>query len=59
MSPVRFRRTMRLGALRLNLSRRGVSPSIRLGPVTRSLRTGRTSLNLPGPFSWISRGRRR
>jgi hypothetical protein len=55
MSPFRFRKTVRLGALRLNLSRGGVSPSVRLGPVTRSLRTGRTTINLPGPFTWTSR----
>lgn len=53
MSPLRFRRSLSLGPVRLNLSRRGVSPSVRVGPVSHSLRTRRTSVRLPGPFSWV------
>lgn len=59
MSPIRFRRRIGLGPIRLNVSSRGVSPSVRVGPVTGNVRSGRTSINLPGPFSWVSRGRRR
>lgn len=58
MSPFRFRKSVGLGPLRLNVGRRGVSPSLRVGRVSRSLRTGRTSVNLPGPFTWFSGGRR-
>jgi hypothetical protein len=36
----------------LNFSRRGVSTSARLGPLTVNSR-GRRSVNLPGPFSWF------
>ena len=57
MSPFRFRKTLGIGPLRLNLGRRGVSPSLRVGRVTRNLRTGRTSVNLPGPWTWVSRRR--
>jgi hypothetical protein len=59
MSPIRFRKSVGLGPLRLNVSRRGVSPTVRVGRVSRSLRTGRTSVNLPGPFTWFSGGRRK
>lgn len=48
-----FRKSLSFGPLRLSLSKRGLSPSVRIGPVSHSLRTRRTSVRLPGPFSWV------
>jgi hypothetical protein len=49
---LRFRKSLRFGPIRLNLSKRGVSTSVTAGPVSVSRRG--TSVNLPGPFSWFS-----
>jgi hypothetical protein len=44
MSPLRIRKSLSFGPLRLSLSKRGVTPSVR---------AGRVSVRLPGPFSWV------
>ncbi len=59
MSPLVFRRRIRFGPLVLHFGRRGPSTSVKVGPVTHNLRSGRTSLNLPGPWSWVFGRRRR
>ena len=50
-----FRRQWRLGPLRLNLSKRGLSTGIKLGPFSTNSRTRR--LRISGPFGswWTSR----
>jgi hypothetical protein len=53
-----FRKRVKLGPFRFNLSRRGVSTSVKAGPVTHGGRHRRTTVNLPGPFSWMTRGKR-
>ncbi len=55
---LRFRKTVRLGPLRLTLGGRRPSLSVRVGKVSHNLTSGRTSVNLPGPFSWVV-GRRK
>lgn len=56
MSPLRFRLSRRLGPVRLNLSKRGVSPSLTAGRVTTS-RRGTSLRLLPGLSWWFGRGR--
>lgn len=47
-----FRVRPKLGPFRLNVSKRGLrSVSFTLGPYTRNLRTGRSSIDSPGPGS--------
>ncbi|WP_448621216.1 DUF4236 domain-containing protein [Geodermatophilus sp. URMC 65] len=56
--PLHFRLTKRLGPLRLDLSRRGISPSLHVGPVGYSPRGRRWSVRLPGPFRYVFSRRR-
>ncbi len=56
--PLHFRLTKRLGPLRLDLSRRGISPSLHAGPVGYSLRGRRWSVRLPGPCRYVFSRRR-
>jgi hypothetical protein len=51
MSPLRIRKSLSFGPLRLSLSKRGVTPSVRAGRVSASRRG--VSVRLPGPFSWV------
>lgn len=55
----RFRKTLRLGPLRWNLSNSGISTTFRFGPWSWNSRTRRHSVDLPGPVNWRSKGRRR
>lgn len=52
-----FKKRIKVGAFRVNLSRSGVSVAVKAGPVTENVTHRQTTVNLPGPFSW--RGRRR
>ena len=56
--PFDFRVTKRLGPLHLHLSRRGISPSLHVGPVGYSPRRRRWSVRLPGPFRYVFSRRR-
>ncbi|MGR6967444.1 DUF4236 domain-containing protein [Geodermatophilus sp. URMC 61] len=56
--PLHFRLTKRLGPLRLDISRRGISPSLHVGPVGYSPRGRRWSVRLPGPFRYVFSRRR-
>ena len=56
--PLHFRLTKRLGPLRLDISRRGISPSLHVGPVGYSPRGRRWSVRLPGPFRYVWSRRR-
>jgi hypothetical protein len=47
-----LRKRIKVGPFTLNLTRRGVSTSVRVGPVTYGGRHRRTTVSLPGPFSW-------
>lgn len=57
--PLLFRKRISFGPLALNLSRSGVSWSVRLGPWSWNSRSRRQRVDLPGPFAWQSRSRRR
>lgn len=54
MSPLRFRKRLRLGPLPvwLNFSRTGVSWSVKVGPWSWNSRKRRQRLDLPGPLHW-------
>lgn len=55
-----FRVRPKLGPFHLNVSKRGLrSVSFTLGPYTRNLRTGRSSIDTPGPGSLQFGGNRR
>lgn len=57
-----FRVRPKLGPFHLNVSKRGLrSVSFTLGPYTRNLRTGRSSIDSPGPGSiqWGGKPRER
>lgn len=57
-----FRKRVRvLPFLWLNFSKRGVSATGDVGPVSVNSRSRRLRVDLPGPFAWVSRplGRRR
>ncbi len=56
--PLHFRLTKRLGPLHLHISRRGISPSLHVGPVGYSPRGRRWSVRLPGPFRYVFSRRR-
>ncbi len=56
--PLHFRLTKRLGPLRLDVDRRGVWPSLHVGPVGYSPRGRRWSVRLPGPFRYVFSRRR-
>lgn len=52
-----FRKTVRLGPIRLNFTKKGLSSwSVRLGRWSWNSRTRRHRVDLPGPFSWTSKG---
>lgn len=55
----RFRKSLRLGPVRVNLSKAGLSTTLRIGPWSWNSRTRRHSVDLPGPINWQSKGRRR
>lgn len=49
----RFRKKISLfPGLSINLSNSGVSASVKAGPISWNSRTEKTSVNLPGPFSY-------
>jgi hypothetical protein len=55
--PFRFRKRVRiLPFLHLNLSNSGRSWTWRFGRVSRNSRTGRTSVDLPGPVNYQTKG---
>ena len=41
-----------LPGLSLNLSKSGISASVKAGPISWNFRTQKTSINLPGPLSY-------
>ncbi len=43
-----------LPGISLNLSKSGISTTVKAGPISWNSRTQRTSVNLPGPFSYQS-----
>ncbi|WP_117211233.1 DUF4236 domain-containing protein [Allorhizocola rhizosphaerae] len=50
---IMFRRTLRLGPLRLHFTQRGLSSwSIKLGAWSWNSRARAHRVDLPGPFSW-------
>jgi hypothetical protein len=56
--PVTFRKRFRFGKHYFaTASRSGVSHTIRFRPVSWNSRTGKISVDLPGPFGYKSRGR--
>lgn len=56
--PFHFRWTKRIGPLHLDVSRRGIRPSLHVGPVGYSPRGRRWSVRLPGPFRYVFSRRR-
>lgn len=61
VSGLRFRQSVKVGPFRINLGKKSVSVTAKVGPVKRTIGTRgtRTSVNLPGPFSWTHRRPRR
>lgn len=60
MSPLRARKRLRVGPFRINLTQRGLtSVSIKEGPATYNFTHRRWWVNLPGPFFWTTKARRR
>jgi hypothetical protein len=55
---IRARKTIKFGPFRVNVTTRGASVSATEGPVTVNSRR-RVRVNLPGPFFWTGRPRRR
>ena len=56
---LRFRKSIKvLPGVRVNLSKSGVSATVKAGPVSVNTR-GRVSVNLPGPFSYVQEAPRR
>lgn len=52
-----FRKSMRFGPLKLNFGKRGfTSWGLKLGPWSWNSRTKSYRVDLPGPFSWTSKG---
>ena len=50
---LQFRKRIKLGKhLTLNISKSGISPSIKLGHTTRNLKSKKTTINLPGGLSY-------
>jgi hypothetical protein len=57
--PLLYRKVVRFGPLRLNMSRNGLSSwSLKIGRWSWNSRAGAHRFDLPGPFSWRS-GRQR
>lgn len=49
----RFRKKIKvLPGVSVNLSKSGASVSLKAGPISWNSRTGKTGVNLPGPFSY-------
>jgi hypothetical protein len=60
VSPLRFRKTLNLGLLRLNFTQDGFSSySVRLGPWSWNSRSRAQRVDLPGPWAWTSGRKRR
>ena len=58
--PLTFRKRVKvLPFLRLNLSKTGRSWTWHFGRVSRNSRTGRTSVDLPGPVNYQTKGKSR
>lgn len=58
--PFNLRKRFRVGPLVFNFTEHGMSSvSVRIGRWSWNTRTGRHSVDLPGPVNWRSRGRRR
>ncbi len=55
--PIRFRKILRFGPLRANLSNSGISWPAKLGPLSWNSRRRRGRVNLPGPFSYDTKDR--
>jgi hypothetical protein len=56
----RLRRSFRIGPLKLNFTQRGFSSwGLQVGPWTWNARTGRHTIDTPGPGSMQTGGRRR
>lgn len=57
---MRFRWRPHLGWFYFNIGKRGLSSvSLKIGPFTRNFRRNTTTVDLPGPFSWVFGGRAR
>lgn len=57
---MRFRWRPHLGPFYFNIGKSGLSSvSFVLGPLTRNFRRKTTTVDLPGPFSWVFGGRAR
>jgi hypothetical protein len=57
--PIKYRKVINLGPIRLNMGNRGLSSwSLHLGKWTWNSRTRKHHVDLPGPFSWRSGGSR-
>ncbi|HTF49495.1 MAG TPA: DUF4236 domain-containing protein [Pseudonocardia sp.] len=55
-----LRKTLRLGPVRVHLTERGFSSwGLKVGRWTWNSRTGRHTINTPGPGSFKTKGRRR
>jgi hypothetical protein len=52
--PFLFRKSVRFGPYRANLSKSGVSHTLKIGPVSTNSRQRRIRVDLPGPFAWTS-----
>jgi len=51
----RFRKKIKLlPGVSINLSKSGISTSVKAGPISWNSRAQKTSVNLPGPFSYQS-----
>ena len=56
----KVRKTVRLGPLRLHFTQRGFSSwGIKVGRLTWNARTGKTTVDTPGPGYYQTRGRQR
>lgn len=57
--PFTFRKRLRLGPLVWNLGRRGLTSwGVKLGPFSWNSRSRSTSVDLPGPVNYRTRGKR-
>jgi hypothetical protein len=58
--PIRMRKRWRLGPFVVNATQRGVTSwGLQVGRWSWNSRTRAQRVDLPGPFSYVSRGRRR
>jgi hypothetical protein len=55
--PIGLRKAFRFGPYRLNISKSGISHTIKLGPWSWNSRQRRQRVDLPGPLYWQSRRR--